>query len=306
MKIFLSHASEDKSLVSSIQSHLPKHINAWLDVDELGLGMKFPDQIKREITEDSDFVIVFLGNNALRSKWVERELNWALERESEIQRVFVLPVLLDNIWPHVTNKHPALEDRLYLEGSDHSDAGLTLTAEKLGDYLFAQLSRNIGALKTTPPRQFVNELTEDLTHYKEIAYKLHATMGDTLAVLSTNQQAFDNIARVVNEYNVFTEKFITRLPNHCENVQKRWGQNLADECANMIHFIEKDVYRGQVYALNEVREAINQCSTGDKPSHAEIEKLNHKKDQLLADVDQALVSMTRTTTHFLSRLEREI
>jgi hypothetical protein len=45
------------------------------------------------IQEEADFVIFFLGREAMKSEWVRREFEWALEREKQSGRVFVLPVL---------------------------------------------------------------------------------------------------------------------------------------------------------------------------------------------------------------------
>jgi len=41
----------------------------------------------------ADFVIIFLGREAMTSEWVRRECEWALERKKQIGRVFFLPVL---------------------------------------------------------------------------------------------------------------------------------------------------------------------------------------------------------------------
>jgi hypothetical protein len=52
--------------------------------------------LKSTIQYDVDFLIIFLDANALSSKWVKQELDWALEREIVLSRTFVLPIVLDN------------------------------------------------------------------------------------------------------------------------------------------------------------------------------------------------------------------
>jgi hypothetical protein len=48
-----------------------------------------------------DFVVIFLGKEAVASEWVKRELLWALESEKNIGRVLVLPVPPDDVWDMV-------------------------------------------------------------------------------------------------------------------------------------------------------------------------------------------------------------
>lgn len=81
MKTFLSHSSRDKALVREIRSHLPKHIDPWLDEERLLIGSDLRLSIQQAIQEDADFVVIFLGREAIRSEWVQTELRWALERE---------------------------------------------------------------------------------------------------------------------------------------------------------------------------------------------------------------------------------
>jgi hypothetical protein len=49
--------------------------------------------IRNVIQDEADFMILFLGREAMKSEWVRREFECALEREKQIGRVFVLPVL---------------------------------------------------------------------------------------------------------------------------------------------------------------------------------------------------------------------
>jgi hypothetical protein len=304
MKIFLSHASEDKPQVRKIRSFLPRHVQVWLDEDELDLGVKFPKVIEKAIHEESDFVIVFLGHHAMKSDWVERELNWALQREEALGRTFVLPVLLDDI--RDTIRDDPITQRLYLMAFDHSDTGLEQTAQAISKNLFAQISRHFSNLTPAAPAEFFNDLTRDLTAYKEIAYKLHATLGDSVQVLATNPHAFNQIVKTVDEYNDYSADFIQRLPQHCSKVRQFWGRNLGADCAELITFIEEEVYRGQVFALNEVRESLNLYSGGTTMDDEKRQQLDATKNQLLDEVDLKLKEMTRLSTRFLERVEREL
>ena len=80
MKIFLSHGSEAKPLVRRLTAALPRHVEIWLDADELRLGQKFAQHIERGIRLESDFVVAFVDRHALDSTWVKREVGLALKR----------------------------------------------------------------------------------------------------------------------------------------------------------------------------------------------------------------------------------
>ena len=145
MKIFLSHSSRDKALVREIRSHLPEHVKTWLDEDELLVGDELKISIQRAIKEDADFVVIFLGKEAIQSEWVRRELEWALERERTIGRVFVLPVLLDDVWDKVHPKE--FRNRLYLKCLDQSADSVRTLALKLSDHIFGWLSKHLDQSK---------------------------------------------------------------------------------------------------------------------------------------------------------------
>jgi len=145
MKVFLSHSSRDKALVREIRSHLPDHVKTWLDEEELLVGQDLKISIKSAIQEDADFVVIFLGKEAVASEWVTRELEWALEREKNIGRVFVLPVLLDDVWGMV---EPAeFRNRLYIKCFDQSEDAVREVARKLSDHIFSWLSRHLDESK---------------------------------------------------------------------------------------------------------------------------------------------------------------
>jgi hypothetical protein len=145
MKVFLSHSHRDTALVREIRSYLPKHISTWLDEDNLLIGVDLDISIRSAIQEEADFVVIFLGQEAMKSKWIKKELEWAMEREKRIGRVFVLPILLDDIWDEIEPEE--FRNRLYLKCFDQSQENVREVAEKLGEHLFGWLSRHLDAEK---------------------------------------------------------------------------------------------------------------------------------------------------------------
>lgn len=99
IKIFLSHALEDKEVVLEIYHKLKKEgFKPWLDKEDLKIGEEWSKMIPKEIRE-SDYCMVFLSKNSVSKRgYVQKEFKIALEVLDNIPsgKVFVLPVKLDN------------------------------------------------------------------------------------------------------------------------------------------------------------------------------------------------------------------
>ena len=72
MKIFLSHTSRDKPLVNAIRKQLPSHIKQWIDEKDLLWGQDLEGVIRKAINKHADYVLVFLGNEYIKSEWVKK------------------------------------------------------------------------------------------------------------------------------------------------------------------------------------------------------------------------------------------
>jgi hypothetical protein len=147
MKIFLSHRSEHKQLVREFKSRLPTFIHTWLDEDALTWGEDFGKTLQSAIQSDVDFVIIFLDADALESVWVKKELHWALAREIELSRTFVLPIVLDNTPPE--RFPPALAKRLQLVVSVSAGDLVTELARRASEQLFHLVTETLAAHEKT-------------------------------------------------------------------------------------------------------------------------------------------------------------
>jgi hypothetical protein len=134
MKIFLSHRSRDKSTVRDFKQGLPKFLHSWLDEESLAWGDSVPDTLQKTIDSDVDFVLIFLGTDSLESEWVRRELAWALEREQELGRTFVLPIVLGDV-PQ-SSLPETIAKRLYLTLPDFQQGSIGHLAAKATEKLF--------------------------------------------------------------------------------------------------------------------------------------------------------------------------
>jgi len=141
MKVFLSHSRRDRALVREIRRCLPEHLRRWLDESELLIGQDLRVSIRGTIQDDADFVVIFLGKETVASEWIQGELGWALEREGKMDRRFVLPVLLDDVWDIV--EPVQFRDRLYLQCFDQSEDAVRAVGQRLSDQIFSWLSTHL-------------------------------------------------------------------------------------------------------------------------------------------------------------------
>ena len=197
MRIFLSYQNERGPFVRDIKQHLPEHVRPWIAEKDLLIGEDIPFSIRKAINDTADFVILFVDTKAVKSKWVQQELEWALKRENALERPFVLPIVLDRAaWTRV---EPSLGLRKYIECYRFEEADARFVANELTYQLFAWLSRDVERL-----RGFVRILTDNRTTL-ETAYlerKYSAQNVDILSIALMNvldELATDSDHRMLKE-----------------------------------------------------------------------------------------------------------
>lgn len=307
MKIFLSHAAESKELVRRIADHLPKHVRIWLDKDEMPTGVRFGKQIEAAIDGECDFLVVFVDQHAIASEWVRNEVAWALARENDLQRPFLLPLLLADVGEAIGRIGP-LHDRLYLTAFEHSDEGLREAAQRLADELFALASRLVESLRDEGRHTLLQEFAAELNAFKQAAFLWTAALGNSLTVLSTNPAAHQRLADVVENYNKVSDVFIPRLSQHSDRLTGAWRayRGLCNDTRALIDFIENGVYRAALFALNEIHEMVNRLDTDGGADAAALAEMQARKDDLLGRAQAALEKMSRQSTELIAELEREL
>lgn len=151
MKIFLSHCSRDKPLVNDFKELLPPFLSTWLDDESLSWGDQLATELRSTIQSGVDFLVIFLDNESLNSAWVRQELDWAIQRERELKRTFVLPVLL----PQALSEKlpPELSERLFLRLSDYGRASIEALAKRATEKLFQLVVESYSYLQLEIPRR---------------------------------------------------------------------------------------------------------------------------------------------------------
>ena len=107
--IFISHAHKDKSrFVDGFVGALRKRgLDVWIDADSLRTGQPFWEEIGKAI-QRSDFVILILSRNSVRSAGVSEELRTT--QLYNLSRVKLLPIRIDpvdfaEIPHHIRSRH---------------------------------------------------------------------------------------------------------------------------------------------------------------------------------------------------------
>ena len=308
MKIFLSHASESKPRVRCIVERLPKHVDCWLDQDELSPGYRFGRHIESAIAEDCDFLVAFVDEAALASEWVRKEIALGLQRERDLDRAFVIPVLLADVRGRLDEVGP-LGDRLYLESWDASDQGVARTTDQLAAQLFALASRMVESLRGLGRRGMLDAFARELAAYKQVAFMWRQLLGNSLTALSTNQALFDQVAAAVKDYNRVGDDFIPRLALHRDRLTAAWAEHrgLCEDVRAMVDEIENQVYRGAMLRLNRLHEIVHTLvAAGDGGDDATTAGYEREQQTILAAAERALEAMSQRSTRLIGALEREI
>lgn len=302
MRLFLSHASEDKPFVEALRAGLPAHARTWLDIDNLYASHSLSDELRRAILDENDYVVLFVSPHSLQSDWVARELAWALEREADLLRPFVVPVFLPGVAESAPSSGPfaPLWQRIYLKCP--SDAAAA--AAELARHLFGLLSEWIETAGDSSRKRFIARLRADLTRFKDDAFLMLAAMGVPLEVLATRAEAHAQFARTVSAYVEFSDAFIARKDALRAQIHMLFGGFLAAECDKLLAFVEEKVYRGRLFELNAVVDAVNAYETSLKDDAAALAAAEADKALRLAKAHTVLQQMTKRSLELLAKLEQ--
>jgi hypothetical protein len=99
----LSYATEDQVFAEKLHADLQsKGVSCWFAPHDLKIGDKLRTQIYEAI-QGKDKLLLILSEHAVKSDWVEREVEVAFERERQPPEALVLfPIRLDDVVMHTT------------------------------------------------------------------------------------------------------------------------------------------------------------------------------------------------------------
>ncbi|WP_019956691.1 TIR domain-containing protein [Yoonia vestfoldensis] len=136
MKIFLSHSSRQKLLVREVRRQLPDFIDVWLDEKDINLGDNLYETLDHAVRNDSNYVLLFLDDFAAKSDWVKKEIEWALDKELNVNSPVLLPFVVEKSALSVISQYD-LDKRKYISCLDFSEETIASACRQLVNELFA-------------------------------------------------------------------------------------------------------------------------------------------------------------------------
>ncbi|MCL2064684.1 MAG: toll/interleukin-1 receptor domain-containing protein [Candidatus Cloacimonetes bacterium] len=85
--IFISYSHEDKELIRPYLIVLQEEANVWYD-EGIKPGENWIEKIIKKI-DDCEIVFLFISNNSIKSKWVEREIQRAINKDKKIISIYL-------------------------------------------------------------------------------------------------------------------------------------------------------------------------------------------------------------------------
>lgn len=160
MKIFLSHSSSNKSNVKSIVSYLPKQYKTWLDENNLIWGSDLENTFESVIKTEIDYLLVFISKRKSDNPWVVKEINWALEKQKELGRIFLLPIIMPELKDVCEQEYPELTSKkvVFLDG--YEEINFKSCAEKIASNILSLIIEDVDNLHHPKEVKFSQSLSE--------------------------------------------------------------------------------------------------------------------------------------------------
>ena len=93
---FISYSSHDQAFAERLHADLQaKDFRCWFAAEDLKIGDRFQERIEESI-KLFDKVMIVLSEASVKSRWVEREVNAAREREDREGRTVLFPIRIDD------------------------------------------------------------------------------------------------------------------------------------------------------------------------------------------------------------------
>src|SRR4051794_39829313 len=90
---FLSHSSRDRAFVAHLAAVLRSHgVRYWYSTTSIAAGQRWHDEIGAALKR-CDWFLVVVSANAGKSKWVKRELTFALTDDRYEDRI--VPLIIE-------------------------------------------------------------------------------------------------------------------------------------------------------------------------------------------------------------------
>ncbi|GEM_PF-3984855 len=129
-RIFISYSSQDKEFVSQLVLDLNSaDLRVWIDEKEIDAG----DSIAQRISEglsSCDLFFIVLSPSAVKSNWVQRELETAIVREIDDRDVLIIPLIIATC-----EIPPLLRPKRYADFRTSYSSGMTQLFDAINELL---------------------------------------------------------------------------------------------------------------------------------------------------------------------------
>ncbi|MBI1415764.1 MAG: TIR domain-containing protein [Limimaricola sp.] len=168
MKIFASHSSTQKLFVREFLSLCPSSIDFWVDEKSINAGDDILTKIDEALSGDLDFVALFVEEHSARSSWVAYEVSRALEREKELGRPILIPIVLSEVgWNSL--RDVLGPNRKYIKCFDQLDDSIRMAAARFTESIFDWLISKTNGEKRDKDAPATGKLKDAEAVFKKLA-----------------------------------------------------------------------------------------------------------------------------------------
>lgn len=144
MRLFFIHPKDRTPTVRLIAKYLPAWLDPWLDEDDLRIGPGLAPALEHVIRSETDYVVALIAEDAANREYIRLEVNCALEREAELGRGFLMPVLYGDVSNQLSVL--GLGDRPRLTLFDHSEDAAQLVGRRLTEQVSRLMSERLSVV----------------------------------------------------------------------------------------------------------------------------------------------------------------
>jgi TIR domain/Pentapeptide repeats (8 copies) len=99
---FVSYSSRDEALAQRLHADLQdKGVRCWFAPEDLKIGDEFRSRIDESI-QVYDRLLLILSEHSVKSRWVQKEVETAFEKEGKENRIVLIPIWIDEAVMHST------------------------------------------------------------------------------------------------------------------------------------------------------------------------------------------------------------
>jgi hypothetical protein len=105
---FISYSSNDKMFAEKLHADMQaKGVRCWFAPEDMKIGDKLRPRIDESIRM-YDKLLLIISETAIASQWIEQEVETALAKEREQNRIVLFPIRLDDAVMRISTGWPAL------------------------------------------------------------------------------------------------------------------------------------------------------------------------------------------------------